>query len=97
MCQAEAWRTTAKAVYKTMKKFIEFIREQGVPGLAVGFILGGAVGVHHHVARVTGDRCMAEEVPAAIERLLRDRARFEDKTVSRFAARILEAWARENT
>lgn len=26
-----------------MKKFIEFIREQGVMGLAVGFILGGAV------------------------------------------------------
>ncbi|PIQ70451.1 large conductance mechanosensitive channel protein MscL [Candidatus Shapirobacteria bacterium CG03_land_8_20_14_0_80_40_19] len=26
-----------------MKGFIEFIREQGVMGLAVGFILGGAV------------------------------------------------------
>lgn len=26
-----------------MKKFIDFIREQGVVGLAVGFILGGAV------------------------------------------------------
>lgn len=26
-----------------MKHFIEFIREQGVMGLAVGFILGGAV------------------------------------------------------
>jgi len=26
-----------------MKKFIEFIREQGIGGLAVGFILGGAV------------------------------------------------------
>lgn len=26
-----------------MKGFIEFIREQGVTGLAVGFILGGAV------------------------------------------------------
>ncbi|MCA9307895.1 MAG: MscL family protein [Patescibacteria group bacterium] len=26
-----------------MKKFIEFIREQGVVGLAVGFILGGSV------------------------------------------------------
>lgn len=26
-----------------MKKFVEFIREQGVVGLAVGFILGGAV------------------------------------------------------
>lgn len=27
-----------------MKGFLEFIREQGVIGLAVGFILGGAVG-----------------------------------------------------
>ncbi|OGZ33671.1 MAG: hypothetical protein A2Y98_01925 [Candidatus Portnoybacteria bacterium RBG_19FT_COMBO_36_7] len=27
-----------------MKGFIQFIREQGVVGLAVGFILGGAVG-----------------------------------------------------
>lgn len=26
-----------------MKNFIEFIREQGVMGLAIGFILGGAV------------------------------------------------------
>lgn len=26
-----------------MKKFLEFIREQGVVGLAVGFILGGAI------------------------------------------------------
>ncbi|HPJ17350.1 MAG TPA: MscL family protein [Candidatus Woesebacteria bacterium] len=26
-----------------MKKFINFIREQGVVGLAIGFILGGAV------------------------------------------------------
>lgn len=26
-----------------MKKFIEFIREQGVVGLAVGFILGGSI------------------------------------------------------
>ena len=28
---------------KNMKGFIEFIREQGVMGLAVGFILGGSV------------------------------------------------------
>lgn len=26
-----------------MKGFIEFVREQGVVGLAVGFILGGAI------------------------------------------------------
>jgi len=29
--------------YLTMKGFLQFIREQGVVGLAVGFILGGAV------------------------------------------------------
>lgn len=28
---------------KGMKGFLEFVREQGVVGLAVGFILGGAV------------------------------------------------------
>lgn len=28
---------------KTVSGFVEFIREQGVVGLAVGFILGGAV------------------------------------------------------
>lgn len=30
-------------IYFFMKGFLEFIREQGVVGLAVGFILGGAV------------------------------------------------------
>lgn len=36
--------STTKQVYTNpMKGFIEFIREQGVVGLAVGFILGGAV------------------------------------------------------
>jgi large conductance mechanosensitive channel len=28
---------------KAMKGFVEFIREQGVVGLAIGFLLGGAV------------------------------------------------------
>jgi len=32
-----------RAAAKKMKGFIDFIREQGVVGLAVGFILGGAV------------------------------------------------------
>jgi len=36
-----------------MKGFIEFIREQGVMGLAVGFILGGAVS--KVVAALVGD------------------------------------------
>ncbi|MFH1896188.1 MAG: MscL family protein [bacterium] len=36
-----------------MKKFIDFVREQGVVGLAVGFILGGAVS--KVVASLVGD------------------------------------------
>jgi len=38
---------------------------------AFNFSLGGALGEHAGVARVTGYRARAEEVPAAIERLLR--------------------------
>jgi large conductance mechanosensitive channel len=30
-------------IYEYMKGFFDFVREQGVVGLAVGFILGGAV------------------------------------------------------
>ncbi len=30
-------------LFSTMKGFMEFVREQGVVGLAVGFILGGSV------------------------------------------------------
>lgn len=35
--------TLQKKKYIELQGFIEFIREQGVVGLAVGFILGGAV------------------------------------------------------
>ncbi len=34
------------------------------------FCLGGAVGEHQSIARLSGYRCIASEVPAAIERLL---------------------------
>jgi len=34
------------------------------------FCLGGAVGEHQSIARLSGYRCIAQEVPAAIERLL---------------------------
>lgn len=30
-------------ILTTMRNFIEFVREQGVVGLAIGFLLGGAV------------------------------------------------------
>lgn len=36
-----------------MKEFIQFIREQGVVGLAIGFILGGAVS--KVVSSIVGD------------------------------------------
>ncbi|KXK11088.1 MAG: Large-conductance mechanosensitive channel [Microgenomates bacterium OLB23] len=32
-----------KAVTNQLEQFFEFVREQGVIGLAIGFILGGAV------------------------------------------------------
>jgi sulfite reductase (ferredoxin) len=35
------------------------------------FCLGGAVGEHQNIARLSGYRCVAPEVPAAIERLLK--------------------------
>ncbi|HEY0702203.1 MAG TPA: nitrite/sulfite reductase [Candidatus Acidoferrales bacterium] len=35
------------------------------------FCLGGAVGAHQSIARLSGYRCVANEVPAAIERLLK--------------------------
>ena len=35
------------------------------------FCLGGALGLHQTVARATGYRCLATDVPGAIERLLR--------------------------
>jgi sulfite reductase (ferredoxin) len=35
------------------------------------FCLGGAVGEHQKIARLSGYRCIAPEVPAAIERLLK--------------------------
>jgi sulfite reductase (ferredoxin) len=35
------------------------------------FCVGGAVGLHQSIARAVGYRCLASEVPDAIERLLR--------------------------
>jgi sulfite reductase (ferredoxin) len=74
------------------------------------FCLGGAVGAHQHIARPVGYRCTAEEVPAAIERLLssylanRDgnenlRAYFartsDDALRAQLAGFVMEAVARE--
>lgn len=35
--------TQPKIIHKTVSGFFQFIREQGVVGLAIGFILGGAI------------------------------------------------------
>lgn len=35
--------TNPKILHKTVQGFFQFIREQGVVGLAIGFILGGAI------------------------------------------------------
>ncbi|HEV3208567.1 MAG TPA: nitrite/sulfite reductase [Terriglobales bacterium] len=61
------------------------------------FCVGGAVGLHQSIARPIGYRCLASEVPDAIERLLR---RYLDERVPgenlrRFFARHSDAELRE--
>jgi len=53
------------------------------------FCLAGAVGLHQAIARPVGYRCLASEVPDAIERLLRRYMtdRFPDENLRRFFAR----------
>ena len=53
------------------------------------FCVGGALGLHQATARLTGYRCLATEVPAAIERLLRQflAGREESENLRQFFAR----------
>jgi sulfite reductase (ferredoxin) len=53
------------------------------------FCVGGAVGLHQSIARPVGYRCLASEVPEAIERLLRSylATRDENENLRRFFAR----------
>ncbi len=53
------------------------------------FTLGGSVGKFAAIARLTGYRCLASEVPAAIERLLRryQAERFAGENLRQFLAR----------
>jgi len=53
------------------------------------FCLGGAVGLHQSIARTVGYRCLANEVPDAIERLLRHYLleRFSNENLRQFFAR----------
>ena len=61
------------------------------------FFVGGAVGLHQSVARAVGYRCLATEVPDAIERLLRRYLdeRCPDENLRHFFARHSEAELRE--
>ncbi len=61
------------------------------------FCVGGAVGLHQSVARPIGYRCLASEVPDAIERLLRRYLdeRLPDENLRRFFARHSDEELRE--
>jgi sulfite reductase (ferredoxin) len=61
------------------------------------FCVGGAVGLHQSVARPVGYRCLATEVPQAIERLLRHYLdnRQDNENLRRFFARHSDAELRE--
>jgi len=61
------------------------------------FCLGGALGLYQATARPVGYRCLATEVPAAIERLLRQYlgARHPDENLRRFFARHSDVELRE--
>jgi sulfite reductase (ferredoxin) len=61
------------------------------------FCVGGAVGLHQSVARPVGYRCLATEVPQAIERLLRHYLdnRQDNENLRRFFARHSDAQLRE--
>jgi len=61
------------------------------------FCLGGALGLHQATARPIGYRCLATEVPAALERLLGQylALREEDENLRRFFARHSDRELRE--
>jgi sulfite reductase (ferredoxin) len=61
------------------------------------FCVGGAVGLYQSVARPIGYRCLASEVPEAIERLLRRylNDRLPDENLRRFFARHSDMELRE--
>ena len=65
------------------------IKVDGEQKDAYYFCIGGAVGLHQSVARPIGYRCLASEVPDAIERLLRRYLyeRFSDENLRHFFAR----------
>jgi sulfite reductase (ferredoxin) len=61
------------------------------------FCVGGAVGKHQAIARLTGYRCLAGDVPDAIERLLRSylQLRLPGENLRRFFGRLSDSEIRE--
>jgi len=61
------------------------------------FCVGGALGLHQSIARPVGYRCLASEVPDAIERLLRRYLddRNENENLRQFFARHSDEELRE--
>ncbi|HYN15363.1 MAG TPA: nitrite/sulfite reductase [Terriglobales bacterium] len=61
------------------------------------FCVGGAVGKHQAIARLTGYRCLAGDVPDAIERLLRSylQLRLPGENLRRFFGRFSDSEIRE--
>jgi len=62
------------------------------------FCVGGAVGKHQAIARLTGYRCLASDVPDAIERLLRSymELRLPGENLRRFFGRLSDSEIRES-
>ncbi|MGA8311217.1 MAG: nitrite/sulfite reductase, partial [Terriglobales bacterium] len=73
------------------------IKVDGEQKDAYYFCVGGAVGLHQSVARPIGYRCLASEVPDAIERLLRRYLdeRFSDENLRHFFSRHSDEELRE--
>ena len=73
------------------------IKVDGEQKDAYYFCVGGALGLHQSVARPIGYRCLASEVPDAIERLLRRYLdeRFADENLRHFFARHSDEELRE--
>ena len=61
------------------------------------FCVGGAVGLHQSIARPVGYRCLATDVPDAIERLLRRYLddRHQSENLRQFFARHSDSELRE--
>ncbi len=69
------------------------VKHEGKMVDAYYFCLGGALGEHAHVARTIGYRCVATQIPDAIERLLRSylRERQPEENLRAYFARHSEA------